>query len=138
MEGDGPLVVSAFQKLQEVAISCAVQHYPNTHAVARKCVEENPELQLDELEEWAMARVRPGVNRFLHQFNVKYGAVLDVFRYARFFCPLQVQSLKPDVTAIEHLRMLPFLDDDNTILSLQAELPAHLPHCCQWLQQPHR
>ena len=126
LEGDGPLVFSAFQKLQEVATSCTVQHYPNTHAIARKLVQENPALQQDELEEWAKAWVRPAENRFLHQFNVKYRTVLDTFKYAPYFCPFQVQALQPDAADIERLRIIPFFNDDNTISSLQAELPAYL------------
>ena len=88
-------------------------------------VEEDPELDLQELKQWARNRIRPGVLWFMQQFNVKHRAVVDMFKYARYFSPIQVQTLKPDTTDIEHLRQLPFPNDNNMIMHLQQELSAY-------------
>ena len=49
LEGDGPLLFSAFRQLQEVLTACSLQHYPNISAVAKQLMEEDPELDLQEL-----------------------------------------------------------------------------------------
>ena len=126
LEGDGPLVFSAFLKLQEVLTACTVQHFPNLSAVARRLVEENPELGVPELEQWAKDRVRPGILWFMRQFNVKHRAIVDVFKFAQYFCPVQVQALRPDAAAVDNLPVFPFLNDNHTIQHLQQELPAYL------------
>ena len=126
LEGDGPLIFSTFRKPQEVLTACSLQHYPNISTVAKQLVEEDPELDLQELKQWAKNRIRPGVLWFMQQFNVKHRAVVDMFKYAQYFSPIQVQALKPDATDIEHLRQLPFLNDNNMIIHLQQELPAYL------------
>ena len=82
LEGDGPLIFSTFRKLQEVLTVYSLRHYPNISAVAKQLVEEDPELDLQELKQWAKNRIRPGVLWFMQQFNVKHRAVVDMFKYA--------------------------------------------------------
>lgn len=127
LEGDGPLIFSVYKKLQEVLNACTVAHFPNVHAVAAKLVADDPELDVTNLEEQARECVQPGINWFLRKFNIQLRPTLDMFKYVRYFCPVQVQDLRPDGNAIEHLQCLPFLQ--GSIEGLQAELPAYLAAC---------
>ena len=97
--------------------------------MATKLVEADPNLNVDPPEAEAKTCVQPGILWFLRKFNVRLRPMLGVFKYARFFCPFQVQELRPHAAAIEELRRLPFLDDEATIAGLQAELPACLATC---------
>ena len=56
LESDGPFIFSALTRLQEGISACAVQHYLDIHAVARKLEEEK-----QELEQVAKDCVRPAV-----------------------------------------------------------------------------
>ena len=43
---------------------------------------------------------------------------------------MQVQSLSPDAAAIERLRCIAFLDDDDEVIEgLKTELPSYLAEC---------
>ena len=42
---------------------------------------------------------------------------------------MQVQSLSPDAAAIERLRCIAFLEDDEVIEGLKTELPSYLAEC---------
>ena len=128
LEGDGPLILSAYKRLQEVLNACNVNHLPNIHAVATRLADANPALDVQVLKAWAKARVQPGITWFLHKFNVQLLPMVQVFRYVRYFCPVQVQMLQPNAEAIEELRCLPFLDD-AIITGLQGELAAYLAAC---------
>ncbi len=129
LEGDGPLIFSVYKQLQQVLNACSVDHFPNVRAVATKLADANAHLDVNNLEAQARRSVRPGINWFLRKFNVQLRPLLEVFKYVRYFCPVQVQMLRPAAAAIEELRRLPFLDDPATITGLQDELPAYLAAC---------
>ena len=93
-----------------------------------RLADANPALDVQVLKAWAKARVQPGITWFLHKFNVQLLPMVQVFRYVRYFCPVQVQMLQPNAEAIEELRCLPFLDD-AIITGLQGELAAYLAAC---------
>ena len=48
------------------------------------------------------------------------------FKAARLFCPVSVQWLRPTDASVESLRAFPFLDSDEIINGLKAELPDYL------------
>ena len=48
------------------------------------------------------------------------------FKATRLFCPVSVQWLRPTDASVESLRALPFLDSDEIINGLKAELPDYL------------
>ena len=89
LEGDGPLILSAYKRLQEMLNACTAKHFPNIHAVAMQLSTNDPELNVDELEAWANDRVKPGIMWFLQKFNVQLLPMVEVFRYVQYFCPVQ-------------------------------------------------
>lgn len=127
LEGDGPLIFNTYRRLQGVLNACLAVHLPNVHAVATSLA-DGGEGNVENLKQWARARVQPGITWFMHKFNVQLEPMLQAFKFARFFCPFQVQSLHVDAVAIEELRRFPFIDD-ATVAALQGELPAYLAAC---------
>ena len=126
LEGDGPLVLSCYEKLSAVARACQAPHFPNVHAVAAAIAEENLAQNVAALEQQAKACVQPAIDWFLRKFNVQLYNTVSAFKAARFMCPVSVQWLKPTRQSVEALRIFPFLDDDGIINGLKAELPAYL------------
>ena len=63
---------------------------------------------------------------FQRKFNVDLYDLLMAFKAARLFCPVSVQWLRPTDASVESLRAFPFLDSDEIINSLNAELPDYL------------
>ena len=126
LEGDGPLVLSCYEKLNAVAQACQAPHFPNVHAVAAAIAEENPAQNVAALEQQAKACVQPAIDWFLRKFNVQLWNTVSAFKAARYMCPVSVQWLKPTQQSVEALRIFPFLDDDGIINGLKAELPAYL------------
>lgn len=126
LEGDGPLVLSCYEKLHVVAQACQVPQFPNVRAVAAAIAEENPAQNVATLEQQAKACVQPAIDWFLRKFNVQLYNTVLAFKAARYMCPVSVQWLKPTQHSVETLRIFPFLNDDGIINDLKAELSAHL------------
>ena len=126
LEGDGPLVLSCYEKLSAVARACQAPQFPNVHPVAAAIAEENPAQNVAALEQQAKACVQPAIEWFLRKFNVQLYNTVSAFKAARFMCPVSVQWLKTTWQSVEALRIFPFLDDDGIINGLKAELPAYL------------
>ena len=78
-----------------------------------KLAEENDALNVRELVMSARSGMQPAIQWFLRKFNVQLRLQMEVFRYVRFFCPVQVQTLHPDPAALEELRRLPLLNSDK-------------------------
>ena len=120
--GDGPLVLSCYEKLHAVARACQAPHFPNVQAVAAAIADENPAQDVAALEQQAKACVQPAIAWFLRKFNVQLYNTVSVFKAAKYMCPVSVQWLKPIQQSV-----FPFLhDDDGIINGLKAELPAYL------------
>ena len=78
------------------------------------------------LEQRAKACVEPAITWFQRKFNVDLYDSLMAFKAASLFCPVSVQCLRPTDASVESLRAFPFLDSDDIINSLKAELPDYL------------
>ena len=72
------------------------------------------------------ACVEPAITWFQRKFNVDLYDLLMAFKAARLFCPVSVQWLRPTDASVESLRAFPFLDSDEIINGLKAELPDYL------------
>ena len=72
------------------------------------------------------ACVEPAITWFQRKFNVDLYDLLMAFKAARLFCPVSVQWLRPTDASVEALRAFPFLDSDEIINGLKAELPDYL------------
>ena len=122
LEGDGLLIFSCYERLSAVAQAVAVDHYPNTEAVAREIANGNVAVY-NQLMAQAKACIWPELNFYQRKFNVQFR---DTVKSARFCCPVQVQGLRPTAASLEELRNFPFLNNDATISNLAQELPLYI------------
>ena len=125
LEGDEPLIFSCYDRLSAVARAVAVDHYPNTEAVAREIASGNVAIY-NQLMAQAKACIQPGLNFYQHKFSVQFRETVRAFKAARFCCPVQVQALRPTAASLEELRNFPFLKNDATIANLAQELPLYI------------
>ena len=125
LEGDRPLIFSCYEKLSAVSRAVAVQHYPNTEAVARAIANGNHEMYQQMMAQ-AKACIQPGLHFYQQKFSVQFHSTVRAFKAARLCCPVQVQHLNPTAAFLEEFRNFPFLDDDNVIANLAQELPNYL------------
>ena len=135
LEGDGPSFFSCYEHLSAVSRSVAVEHYPNTAAVARQMADADDTRyqQLmaqakayQQLMAQAKACIQPGLHFFQQKFSMQFHGTVRAFKVARFFCPEQVQHLKPTADCLEEFRNFPFLDNDEINAGLGRELPEYL------------
>jgi hypothetical protein len=125
LEGDGPLIFSCYERLSVVAQAVAVDHYPNTDAVA--CEIANDDVAIyNQLMAQAKACIRPGLNFYQCKFSIQFRDTVRAFKAARFCCPVQVQALRPTSASLEELRNFPFVNNDATIANLAQELPLYI------------
>ena len=126
LEGDGPLVFSAYTILQEATTVFAQDHCPLLDAVCREIAERKPAVTEAQLRAQTLQGARPAINWYLQKFNGDLGEVVSAFRLARFFDPVVSQSLNITPAKLDALRVFPFLDDGNSINEMKAEVPAYL------------
>ena len=124
LEGDGLLVFRAYSVLQVLSEAAGQKYYTNVDAMAKEL--SGSPAEKAELKKLAWDAVEPGITFFLQKFNVEFYNVLWAFKAARIACPNKVQELKPSSEDVNHLRLFPLLDRDETISELQKELPACL------------
>ena len=103
----------------------AVEHYPNTTAVAREIAGGNA-VTYNQLMTQAKACIQPGLNFYQQKFSVQFRTTVRAFKVARLCCPMQVQNLNPTAASVEEFRNFPFLDNDTIIANLARELPDYL------------
>lgn len=126
LEGDGPLIFSAYTILQAATTAFSQGNWPILDAMCRSIAENDPTVNERQLREDTLAGARPAINWFLRKFNVDFGATVSAFRLARYFDPVEAQGLAITAQKVEALRVFPFLDSNDTIHQLQAEVPAYL------------
>ena len=123
LEGDGPLIFSCYEKLSAVNQACQAPHYPK---VQLRLQLQDPSQNVAALERRAKACVELAITWFQRKFNVDLYDLLMPFKAARLFCPVSVQWLRPTDASIESLRTFPFLNSDEIINGLKAELPDYV------------
>ena len=67
LEGDGPLVLSAYKEIQQLRASIRNEYYPNVVAVARKL--STTSTQCDQLLRYAKNCIKPGYEYFNTKFD---------------------------------------------------------------------
>ena len=128
LEGDGELVVEAYTHLQEVCEAAAPEYYPRTLAVATELAEGDA-AAIQAMMTEAKACVAPAVRYFRTKFNRQGTPMYEVvrlFKAVRIVCPSQARQLRLTANDVTALRILPALDDDDTITQLIEELPAYV------------
>ena len=125
LEGDGPLIFSCYEHLSAVAQAVAVDHYPNTEAVAREFADGNV-ARYNQLVMQAKSCIRPGLNFYQRKFSVQFRDTVSAFKAAGLCCPVHVQALHPTAVSLEELRNFPFANNDATLANLAQELPLYI------------
>ena len=128
MEGDGEVIVEAYENLQQLATLAALKNFPNAKAMAKKFA-GGDNAAAEAIFEAALRCVQPAMSYFLQNFNHCDSPLFNMmrlFKAIRLFCPLAVRRLQPDLNHIYELRLLPALNDDVIIQGLKDELPALL------------
>ena len=83
LEGDGPLMLSCYEKISALSAAIEQMFYPNTQAIVRG-ITADPNLQ-QQLMQYAKACVEPGIKYFN---DCKLGAIAETlacFKAARLF-----------------------------------------------------
>ncbi|CAB4023964.1 RNA-directed DNA polymerase from transposon BS [Paramuricea clavata] len=129
LEGDGPLVLEAYDAIIELANCVRLMHMPNVTQISSELAATDGPDQRDQ-EQWqdyACQCVQPGFNYFLDTFaNAdNLSQPLSCFKAARLVDPRRVNDLVPTVADVKELGNFTFIS--NTDLDgLVAELPAYL------------
>ena len=145
LEGDGPLVVDAYEKIETVRAAIWAGHTPNVNAVARRlCNSSDRSLLLgvfrpsrsrgststsqalqQNIIQYATACVQPGLDYFNKMFDSNLKDTLMAFKAARYFSPLRLKDIQPDAQALNSVKAFPFLDSETIMDGLKQELPSY-------------
>ena len=124
LEGDGPLMLKAYEDVDTLSTWILNQHYPNTKAAA-KTLTTTP-AQQRQLLDYAESCVEPAYKYFEDKFEGALKPIVQVFKYARFFDPSKIGELKPSSNDIDDLKVFPFLNSSDKLEGLKSELPSYI------------
>lgn len=124
LEGDGPLVLYAYQKISSLYAHIALAHHPNVVAVAENLAQGSTSRK-QQLVNYANTCYPPAYRYFKEKFDTDLKEAVAVFKAARFFLPYKVDELKPTISDIDTLKSFPFLDS-TLITNLKAELADYI------------
>ena len=148
LEGDGPLVLEAYEKIEIVRATICAGHIPNVNAVARRLcsssdksllqrvfhplhsrgstgTNSNQALQQNIIH-YATARVQPALDYFNKMFDSNLKDSLLAFKAARYFSPQRLKDIQPDAEAVNTVKAFPFLNSQAVLDGLKQELPIYL------------
>ena len=128
LEGDGPLVLRAYDEVTKVSAAIATAHYPNTEAIARQISASNATL-FQQLISYATSCVTPVYDYFESKFgnNGQLHQLVKCFKAARMFSPVRMSELQASTTLIDDLTAFPFLLTDSELSGkLKDELPTYI------------
>ena len=103
LEGDGPLMLKAYEEIATLSAWILNQHYPNTKAAA-KTLTTTP-AQQRQLLDYAESCVEPAYKYFEDKIEGDLKPIVQVFKYARFFDPSKIGELKPSSNDIDDLKV---------------------------------
>ncbi|KAK3734379.1 hypothetical protein QZH41_007564 [Actinostola sp. cb2023] len=127
LEGDGALVLIAFEKLEELGAFIHVQNFPTI----TNTLQEMFPLNVADQRRWyqyAVGECLVPAFAYYSQTLVNDPVVarsVRVFKAARLFNPKYVKVSRPNAADIDQLGEIPFVDN-NQIQSLRRELPMYL------------
>ena len=109
LEGDGPFVLYAYQRLSSLYAHIALAHHPNVLAVAKSLAEGNATREAQFIN-YANACYPPAYSYFKEKFDKDLKSVVEAFKAARYFLPSKINQLRPTIADIDSLKSFPFLD----------------------------
>ena len=98
-----------------------LQHYPNLCAAAKKLSGSIHSL-LDKFMNYGKDRVKPAVQYFKSKFLNELSTSLSIFKAARLFAPCKLKEIALDISMINSLSQITFLNDQNILNNLKSEL----------------
>ena len=125
LEGDGPLIFECHSHLQAVATAMDQEDFCSLKAVAREIAATDDNQTAQQLVQQTLAGLQPAILCFLRKFNQGLQNQVTAFRRARFFDPVEVQSLALTPEKVRSLECFPFFNGGELEL-LVAELPHYL------------
>ena len=124
LEGDGPLALTCYKKIQEVKSVIQVGNIPNVQAIA-KSISPSSAVQ-QQLIAHAKKCVEPALNYFKQQLTSSLKVPLATFKASRLFNPNTVKLLNPDASSVDALSVIAFFNQEE-ITALKRELPSYVP-----------
>ena len=125
LEGDGPLIFECHSHLQAVATAVDQKDFCSLKAVAREIAATDDNQTAQQLVQQTLAGLQPAILCFLRKFNQGLQNQVTAFRRARFFDPVEVQSLALTQEKVRSLECFPFFNGGELEL-LVAELLHYL------------
>ena len=126
LEGDGPLILTAYREISTLHSAVTNQHYPNVAAIAKKESAGNT-CNEQQLLRYAKNCVKPAYEYFQEKFDYYNGELKDIlsaFKAARFFSPSQMDEIRPASGDMDSLKSFSFIED-NLVDRLKDELPQY-------------
>ena len=117
LKGDGTLAFGCYEIFSTLEASVKLLHFPNLHAMANNLVGRSHEL-LNKFIQYGKAQIQPGLQYFKAKFSNELSASLS----ARLFVPAKIKEMKPDISTVNTLRHLTFLNSQNILDDLKSEL----------------
>ena len=111
LEGDGPLIFSAYEEIKALERGIEVQYYPNTNAVANSLTTDPSRRK--QLVDYGKACVKPADEYFRQKFQNDLKLQLSVFQYTRYFDPSKVCDLNLTATDVDNLKVIPYFTSSS-------------------------
>ena len=124
LEGDGPLVLIAYERISTLHHHVSSEHYPNVLAVASSSSAGNLSHE-QQLIAYAKNCAAPAYDYFREKFDNDLKPIVQAFKTARYFVPSKIHELNPTSLDIDSLTAFPFLNVNSIIDGLKSELPAY-------------
>ena len=124
LEGDGPLVLFAYQKISTLYAHISLAHHPNVVSVAKDLAQGNTTHEA-QLKQYANTCYPPAYSYFKEKFGNDLKDSVEAFKAARYFLPCKINELKPSISDIQFLQLFPFID--STLISeLKLEMAEYV------------
>ena len=123
LEGDGPHAFTCYKEVQKVVAVVRVGHTPNTEGAIQAISTQISTQQ--RLCAYAKSCVQGALEYFEHQLESSLTVPLSAFKALQIFSPHKLATLKPDVSRVNLLQVIPAFEDSELEM-LKAELPTQI------------
>ena len=120
LEGDGPLVLYAYQKLSTLYAHVTLSHHPNVLAVADDLAQGSASHKT-QLTNYANTCYPPAYSYFKEKFDNNLKNAVEAFKAARYFLPSKIDELRPTISDLDSLNVFLFFDP-TLLAALKTEL----------------
>ena len=123
LEGDGSQAFTCYEEVQKFVAAMRFTYAPNTEAVIRAISTQTSVQQ--RLHIYAKSCVQKALEYFQHQLESSLQVTLSAFKAVQVFNPHKIATLKPDVSHVNSLQVIPEFGDSE-LENLKAELPTYI------------